>query len=285
MKTQLNKKINKLFNISLKSINDEERTVQFVFSDDSVDRYGEKVDQKTWDITHYKNNPVVLWGHDPSEPQNILGRAVDIQLDQSGKSLLTAQFDTAEVNPKADLIFRQVKAGTLRTVSAGFIPHSMEFEDDVPVLKDNELLEVSVVAIPANRNALALSYKSGGLDTKDASFLIKSMRDEADAIEAQVTKDASDDDDDNELTKLTQQIALLTETVTALTTQVAELKPADSDDAGDGGDDDASKGDADDSAKDGDDDQSGAEEDEIDLETDLTDDQIAALEAELAENE
>jgi HK97 family phage prohead protease len=159
MKTQLNKKINKLFNISLKSINDEERTVQFVFSDDSVDRYGEKVDQKTWDVTHYKNNPVVLWGHDPSEPQNILGRAVDIQLDQSGKSLLTAQFDTAEVNPKADLIYRQVKAGTLRTVSAGFIPHTMEFEDDVPVLKDNELLEVSVVAIPANRNALALSYK------------------------------------------------------------------------------------------------------------------------------
>lgn len=71
-----------------------------------MDRYGEKVDQKTWDVTHYKNNPVVLWGHDPSEPQNILGRAVDIQLDQSSKSLLTAQFDTAEVNPKADLIFR-----------------------------------------------------------------------------------------------------------------------------------------------------------------------------------
>lgn len=61
----------------------------------------------------------------------------------------------------------------------------MEFEDDVPLLKDNELLEVSVVAIPANRNALALSFESGGLDTKDASFLIKSMRDEADSIGAE----------------------------------------------------------------------------------------------------
>ncbi|WP_348272521.1 HK97 family phage prohead protease [Rathayibacter sp. VKM Ac-2759] len=124
-------------------------------------------------------------GHDPSEPQNILGKAVDIQLDQSGKSQLTAQFDAAGINPKADLIYRQVKAGTRRTVSAGFIPHTMEFEDDVPLLKDNELLEVSVVAIPANRNALALSFESGGLDTKDASFLIKSMRDEADSIGAE----------------------------------------------------------------------------------------------------
>ncbi|WP_254071166.1 MULTISPECIES: HK97 family phage prohead protease [unclassified Rathayibacter] len=165
MKTQLNKKINKLFNINLKSVDAEKRTVTFVFSDDSVDRYGEKVDQKPWDVAHYKNNPVVLWGHDPSEPENILGTAVDIQLDQSGKSLLTAQFDTAEINPKADLIYRQVKAGTLRTVSEGFIPHTMEFENDVPVLKDNELLEVSVVAIPANRNALALSFRSGALDT------------------------------------------------------------------------------------------------------------------------
>ncbi|WP_244259232.1 hypothetical protein [Rathayibacter sp. VKM Ac-2759] len=61
MKAQLNKKINKLYNINLKSIDDENRTVTFVFSDDSIDRYGEKVDQKTWDVTHYKNNPVVLW--------------------------------------------------------------------------------------------------------------------------------------------------------------------------------------------------------------------------------
>lgn len=70
------------------------------------------------------------------------------------------------------------------------------------MLKDNELLEVSVVAIPANRYALAVSCESGGLDTEDASFLIESMRDEADAPEAQVTKDPSADDADNELTTL-----------------------------------------------------------------------------------
>jgi len=81
MKTRVATRFNKLFNINLKSVDEDNRTVTFVFSDESIDRYGEKVDQKTWDVSHYKNNPVLLWGHNASEPENILGKAIDIQLD------------------------------------------------------------------------------------------------------------------------------------------------------------------------------------------------------------
>jgi hypothetical protein len=41
--------------------------------------------------------------------------------------------------------------------------NSFEVENDIPVLKDNELLEISVVPIPANPGAMALALKSDGI--------------------------------------------------------------------------------------------------------------------------
>ena len=191
-KPTINEKIQKLFNIEVKSINEDDRTVEFCFSDDSVDRYGERVDQASWDVKNYKKNPVILWGHDPSRAENVIGTGDNIKLNQSGKSFITAQFDDDE---HASLIFNKIKKGILRTVSAGFIPHTLEFDEDVPVLKDNELLEVSVVGIPANPNALALDYKAGAMKSADASYLIKSMREEADRLEAAVK--AADDEEEH----------------------------------------------------------------------------------------
>ena len=53
-------------------------------------------------------------------------------------------------------------------------------------LQNNELLEISVVAIPANPRAVALAYKAGDISKKDATWLMKSMREEADFIEKQL---------------------------------------------------------------------------------------------------
>ena len=66
--------------------------------------------------------------------------------------------------------------GTLHCVSAGFIPHTIEWLDDTPVLKDCELLEISLVPIPANPRAIALEYKSGAFSKRDADWLLDSMR-------------------------------------------------------------------------------------------------------------
>lgn len=277
---QLNQKIKRLFNIEVKSIDEENRTVDFVFSDDSIDRYGEVVDQSSWDTKHYEANPVFLWGHDPSQMENIIGTGGNLQLnvpnDAGGhQSILTAQFADEETNPKGDLAFRMVKSGLLRTVSAGFIPHSLEWDDDTPILKDNELLEVSLVGIPANRNAVALAFKSGEMKQKDAEYLAKSMREGADAIEAELK---SAEEDEKTIADLTAAIATLTESVTALQGQVEELKAAPPE-----GEEEEEQDDPD-PAKGGDNDQPGAEED-IDLETEITDDEFEELEVSEDEEE
>lgn len=281
-KPTINQKIQKLFNIEVKSIDEEARTVDFVFSDNSVDRYGEIVDQASWDVKNYEKNPVILWGHNPSEAQNVIGTGGNIRLNQSGKSLITAQFDDDD---HASLIFNKIKKGILRTVSAGFIPHTLEFENDVPVLKDNELLEVSVVAIPANPNAIALDYKAGEMKKKDAEFLITSMRDEADRLEKELKTKEGD-------TKTTDELQAELEEATKRAEEAearAEKAEADLAAASAGAGDDEDTENDDDSANDGDDDQSGAAEldlDNLDLEAELTDEQeqelADALEEQLA---
>jgi len=270
-KPTINEKIQKLFNIEVKSVDEKNRSVKFCFSDNSVDRYGEIVDQKTWDTKSYEKNPVILWGHNPEHAQNVIGSGGGLELDINGKSYITATFDDDD---HSSLIFNKLKKGILRCVSAGFIPHTLEFEDDVPVLKDNELLEVSVVAIPANRNAVALDYKAGEIKQKDAQFLIKSMREEADSIEAAMAaKDATADTKTVEELQAELDAALVKVTEAETRAEEAEVKTADAKKL----EDEDGKKTEDDPANDGENDQSGAGDpinlDDIDLEADLTPEQ------------
>jgi HK97 family phage prohead protease len=283
---------------------------------------GEIVDQGTWDTKSYESNPIILWGHNPNEPENVLGTAVDISTNQSGKSFITAQFDDDATNPKAGLVFRQLVKGTLRCVSAGFIPHTIDTEDDVPVLKDNELLEVSIVPIPANPRALALALKEGSLSTKDAKWLLKSMRDESTAIEAQM-KSLEDKEDKNMTdetakalvdsvkdltekfeasTKAFDEFKASTETqLTELATSVKTLTPDDTEETDDektareakeaeeaeaarkAEEEAADSENPDDPAKGGDDDQPGAGEDEFSDDTELSPEQEAEMDQQLAD--
>ncbi|BAS17623.1 conserved hypothetical protein [Arthrobacter sp. Hiyo8] len=222
------RKINKLFNIDIKSVDEQARTITFCFSDNQLDRQGEIVDQASWDVKNYMNNPLILWGHDPSENENVLGQGISLDLNNNGKSYITAQFDDAATNPKADTIFRQLVKRTLRCVSAGFINHTWDVQDDVPILKDNELLEVSVVAIPANPRAIALEYKSGEISTKTATWLRDSMRKEADLLDAQLKEQITDEGENmdevkSQLSALTDALGKVAETMNTLSEQNAAM--------------------------------------------------------------
>jgi HK97 family phage prohead protease len=231
------KLIHKLFNTKASSVDEEAKSVTFVISTNDEDRYGEVVDQKSWDFKSYLKNPLVLWGHDPSEPENVLGTASSLQVANDGSETTAVLTFNTDINPKADLVFNQIRKGTLRTVSVGFINHTFNVEKDVPVLSDNELLEISVVPIPANSGAVALGLKAGEINRKDAKWLMDSMRKEADLMEEQynatkpVTKEKTMTDEQAQavidgMAKLTEQVATLTTENQALRDEVAALKPA-----------------------------------------------------------
>ena len=227
--TKVDELSRKLFNSKAYSIDEDAKSVTFIISTNDEDRYGEVVDQESWNFKSYQSNPIVLWGHDPDQPENVLGRASDIKTSDDGsKTTAVLTFDS-DINPKADLAFNQIRKGSLRTVSVGFIPHTMEFEDDTPVLKDNELLEISVVPIPANAGAVALDLKAGQIARKDAEWLRDSMAREVELMDVQLaaTKPAKEKTmTDEQAAAMIQGIADLKTENQELRAEIAALKPA-----------------------------------------------------------
>lgn len=215
------RKVTKLFNTRATSIDDVAKTATFAISTNQKDRYGEIVDQRSWDFKDYLANPIFLWGHDPSEPENILGQCIDLAISEDGSQTIgTYHFDT-DINPKADLVFNQVKRGSLRTVSVGFMTGREEIKDGTPLLLDNTLLETSIAPIPANPGAVALAFKAGDLNKKDAQWLMDSMRKETAYLEEQMKE--SDNTKENPMNdKLANQLSALLGAVTSLATAQAE---------------------------------------------------------------
>lgn len=141
------------------------RVCSFIFSDTSVDSYGDTIDVRGWDLKAFESNPVVLFGHDPSKPENVIGRATNVR-PEGNRLVGDIEFAEASVNPTAEIVYQMVKAGYLNAVSVGFQPIEWRKSTDrnrpmgIDFLRQ-KLLEVSVVAIPANENALVQAKAAG----------------------------------------------------------------------------------------------------------------------------
>ena len=64
-------------------------TFEVVITTENVDRYQEVIKLDGWELEHYKNNPVVLWGHD--HKQLPIGFATDIEV-KDGKMIAKGKF-------------------------------------------------------------------------------------------------------------------------------------------------------------------------------------------------
>ena len=139
----------------------EKRQAEFVISTESPDTYGTVFRMDGWDLERFKRNPIVLYAHRSfgDDPDNIIGTGeVFIEDD---KLIGRVTFETAEVNPKAEKIFRKVQAGSLRMASIGANPTkghwgNKEAGEDPEVLyfDRQELLEFSIVPLGSNPDAL-----------------------------------------------------------------------------------------------------------------------------------
>lgn len=128
--------------------------MEFVLSEESPDRMDDIIRQDGWDLANFKSNPVMLWAHD-SRVIPPIGKWRNIQ--RVGKQL-TAVGVFDETDPFAVEIERKLRAGILNGVSVGFrVLKKRPRGDGVEgweFLK-SELLEASIVSIPAHPNALA----------------------------------------------------------------------------------------------------------------------------------
>ena len=134
---------------------DSESLMTFVISNEEVDRHGDVVLARGWRLQAYLSNPVFLWAHDYRRP--VIGRARSVW-NEPGQLLARMEFAPTDFAREVAALYR---SGYQQGVSVGFKPLRYEERRDDRTgafvgirFLEQELLEVSAVPVPANRDAL-----------------------------------------------------------------------------------------------------------------------------------
>lgn len=146
----------------------DSRRVTFVASDGTRDSAHTVLNPDGWDLQRFNNNGIIGYQHevyggwDAADPDKVIGKGRAYMEDS--KLMVDVDFEPAEINSLAEKIYQKVLFGSLRAVSVGFLPKGKGAwgkGEEAPgearetyYYAGQELLEVSVVNIPANPNAL-----------------------------------------------------------------------------------------------------------------------------------
>jgi len=113
-----------------------------------VDRDGDIILPQAYDLANFKKNPIILYQHRSDEP---IGKAIAINVTSKGLELTAEIYK--DMHPAA---FTAVKAGILKTFSIGFRGKDGKYNADTDTFyyTEVELMETSIVSVPANADAL-----------------------------------------------------------------------------------------------------------------------------------
>lgn len=167
------------YSSEIRKRNEETRTITFVASDGVRDAAGTVLNQDGWSLKRYEKNPIVGYQHevyggwDGSDPDNVIGKARAYVED--GQLLADITFEPKDVNEKAEKIYKKLLFGSLNAVSVGFRSigkgrwgegeEALDGSNPTYYYAGQELLEISVVNIPSNPNAVrrAMEYEQNEL--------------------------------------------------------------------------------------------------------------------------
>jgi HK97 family phage major capsid protein/HK97 family phage prohead protease len=155
--------------VKYKTHADKVSGMEFILSDETPDRLDDVIMSDGWDLRAFKRNPIALFGHNSTFP---IGTWADVRVE--GKQLKgRLEMAPEGTSQRIDEIRRLIDADVLRAVSVGFKPieaKDRENTDWGTVFIKCELIETSVVAVPANPNALAVA-KSLKISSETINFV------------------------------------------------------------------------------------------------------------------
>ena len=133
------------------------REIEVIASTGAVDRMGDVLVPVGAQLANYRKNPVVLAQHDATAP---IARCSTIGL-QGDRIVARVLFPDAGVNALSDQYLGLAKAGVIGAVSVGFMPLAAEPLRETGGLRYTawELLELSLVSIPANSEAVVTAKR------------------------------------------------------------------------------------------------------------------------------
>lgn len=155
------------------AIDPERRRVTHVISTGRLDRGNRMIEQAGWKLGNFKRAPRVLADHDHSI-ERVIGKAIDTKVE-GDRLISTTEFDEEGIGAVA---FRLVQNGLVNTWSVGWIGTNFHRIGEVSdchrcaAVKskvnwgthyvEQELIEYSLVAVPANPDAV-MGLEAAGL--------------------------------------------------------------------------------------------------------------------------
>lgn len=153
--------------------------IEAYISTEAVDRVGDSIPSKAWEVANYrKTGSPVLAFHEyglVGGQVPVVGNAMKVERDKTGLLAVTRFHGKTQLSRDLEALYRD---GHMRSFSVGF--RSLQPPD---VLKDDndrftgykftkvELLEYSVVAVPANPEAVVRAFRAKAISEGTASFI------------------------------------------------------------------------------------------------------------------
>ena len=196
----------------------DKRVLRFIGSDEKLDRDNEIVMSSGWKLAEYKKNPVVMVNHRHMELP--VAKTEKVWVSKKNKTLMfDIKFPEPEISSIGDTLYKLYSNGYMNATSVGFKPNRDKIDwgdgDKTPyaTFNEQELLELSLVSVPANPRALIQS--KGIKDAIEAEVIddlelneldnwIKELFPE-DSIEENSTEDTDDLEDDQETQEKSEQ--------------------------------------------------------------------------------
>ena len=218
-----NQKQYKSFNFEVKQIQDEDPDY-FIFegyaSTYSIDRDKERIGKGAFEEGLKEIIPKLHVQHTMSGMDGLpIGSFSSIKIDEKGMSVC-AKMPRDDARNR-DVIIPQIKAGNIDSMSIGFMGNEFEMDGDIKVFTKITVYEISVVGIPANKEALITNFsksfkereikslkdveaflKDCGLSNKDSLTLISKIKE---------FSNQSDSDEDTQCDIEAQEIAKMKE--------------------------------------------------------------------------
>ena len=142
-----------------------DREIGVIAATSKLARDGNILEIAGMDLSNYRKVPIVLYQHNADQP---VGTAISLGIVGDSHAA-RIQFAPPGISVVADQCCSMTKAGILRGISIGFDPDWSTSEPIDPArpragkrFKKSELLEISVVSIPADTGATVVQRSFGG---------------------------------------------------------------------------------------------------------------------------
>jgi HK97 family phage prohead protease len=193
---------------SVKALDEGSGILEATITTSDVDRYNENIVTAGIDTKNYLDNPVVLYGHDYYNFP--VGKTLKLT---TMKNKIKAQFQLAiEEYDFASTLYKLVQNGYINAVSIG--GRVLEWSEDYKSILKMEMVEFSIVAIPANPGALITARDFKGATGKSMEEIHQEVQDMTNKIMLDKLADMPEDDVKDAISVLKNLTARLEETAT-----------------------------------------------------------------------